>query len=278
MQRFFALSLLCVWPLLTGLAVIPSMERSQLTPTTHSEDTNSTPAIREEWLGVYQNEEKVGYLQRRLFTTHTGYEWEEHWWLSLRLLDDVETTHTEVHAQADRACALTSFSLWSVGAGTAMYVKADIVHRGTPQQEIQGESISNGDAMPFTLPLSLPLQLPPLCQMAVPSSTRPGTSREFSVFNPLLLRTEFVNFTTVGTELMNVDGRPHKVIKLVSELSEVSLYTWLDTEGRVIKEEIAPDIFLRRETPISARSGDWQEKGWAPHLSTADFLDAPEEE
>lgn len=62
--------------------------------------------------------------------------------------------------------------------------------------------------MPFTLPLSLPLRLPPLCQMVIPSSSRPGTSREFSVFNPLLQRPDFVNLTTVGTELMNVDGPP----------------------------------------------------------------------
>lgn len=71
-------------------------------------------------------------------------------------------------------------------------------------------------------------------------------------------------------------GRQHKVIKLVLELSEASLYTWLDAEGRVVKEEIAPDIFLRQETPVTARSGDWQEKGWVSHLSTADFLDASE--
>jgi hypothetical protein len=114
--------------------------------------------------------------------------------------------------------------------------------------------------------------------MAFPTSSRPGTSRDFSVFNPLSLRTEVVNLTTVGTELINVDGHPRLVTKLASEFSNTSLHTWLDTDGRVIKEEIAPDIFLRQENPTIARSGDWQEKGWEPHLSTADLIDTPEEE
>lgn len=279
MQRLFVLSLLCLSPILTGLAVVPSIDYSPTaTSVSQPQSEVSSATVREEWLGVYQQDEKVGYLQRRLATTPSGYDWEEHWWLSLRLLDEVQTTHTEVHARADRACALTAFSLWSVGAGAAMYIKADIVNRGTPRQEVKGEAISNGETTPFTLALSHPLQLPPLCQMASPHSLRPGTSRDFSVFNPLSLRAEVVSLTSIGTEVINVDGRPQKVTKLVSELSDTSLYTWLDNSGRVIKEEIAPEIFLRQENPITARGGDWQKQGLAPHISTADLLDAPEEE
>lgn len=278
MRRVFVLGLMCVWPMLTGLAVIPTNEPGQLAIARRSETEVGPPTIREEWLGVYQNEEKVGYLQRRLAMTTTGYEWEEHWWLSLRLFDDVETTHTEVHAQADRSCALTSFSLWSVGAGAALYVKAAVVNRGPLGQEIQGESINNGEATPFTLPLPLPLQLPPLCQMAFPSSSRPGVSRTFSVFNPLSLRAEAVSLTTVGTEMMHTDGHPRKVIKLVSELGDTSLHIWVDIDGRVIKEELASDIVLQQESPTSAKSGDWQEQGLLPHLSAVDLLDAPDEE
>jgi hypothetical protein len=228
--------------------------------------------VREEWLGVYQDEEKIGYLERRLIPNGAGYEWEEHWWLSLRLLDDVQTTHTEVHARADRACALTSFSLWSVGAGAALYVKAQVADPGTSRQTVQGESISNGDAMPFTVPLSAPLHLPPLCQMTLPAVTHSGATREFSVFNPLALRAEVVRLTTVGSELMEINGHPQRVTKLVTELGDTPLHTWVDTEGRIVKEEIAVGIVLRRESRETAASGGWREKGFSPPISTAELL------
>jgi hypothetical protein len=277
-QRFFRLGFFFLWPLLTGLAIIPSTEHNQPQGNESSELFVKAAGMQEEWLGVYQSEAKVGYLHRRLVPTKTGYEWEEHWWLGFRLANETHLTHTEVHARADQACALTSFSLWSSGAGTAIYIEANVINQGASRQVIQGESINDGDATPFVVSLSLPLHLPPLCQMAVPIASRPGASREFSVFNPLSLRAETVRLITLGSETIDLNGHPQVATKLASVMNDAAFYVWLDTEGRTFKEEIAPDVILQRESRDLATKGLWQERGFTLPISTADSPDSSVEE
>jgi hypothetical protein len=187
-------------------------------------------------------------------------------------------THTEVHARADQACALTSFSLWSSGAGTALYIEANVINQGASRQVIQGESINDGDATPFTVSLPLPLHLPPLCQMVVPIASRPGASREFSVFNPLSLRAETVSLTTLGSEMIDLNGHPQVATKLASVMNDAAFYVWLDKEGRTLKEEIAPGVILQRESRELATKDLWQERGFTLPISTADLLDSSAEE
>jgi hypothetical protein len=270
MQRVFRLGFFFLWPLLTGLAVIPSTEHNQPQGTESSELSVKAAGMQEEWLGVYQGEEKVGYLHRRLVPAKTGYEWEEHWWLVFRRVNETHLTHTEVHARTDQACALTSFSLWSSGAGTAFYVKANVINQGASRQVIQGESINDGDATPFAVSLSLPLHLPPLCQMAVPIASRPGTSREFRVFNPLSLRAETVSLTALGSEMINLHGHPQVATKLASVMNNAAFYVWLDKEGRTLKEEIAPGVLLQQESQELATQGLWQGRGFTLPISTTD--------
>jgi hypothetical protein len=278
MQRVFRLGFFFLWPVLTGLAIIPSTERNQPQGTESGELSIKAAGVQEEWLGVYQGEEKVGYLHRRLVLAKTGYEWEEHWWLGFRLVNETHLTHTEVHARADQACVLTSFSLWSSGAGTAFYIKANVINKGASRQVIQGESINDGDATPFTVSLSLPLHLPPLCQMAIPIASRPGARREFRVFNPLFLRAETVSLTTLGSEMIDLNGRPHLATKLASMMNDAAFYVWLDKEGRTLKEEIAPGVILQRESQELATQGLWQERGFTLPILTADSLDSSAKE
>ena len=274
MQRIFRLGMIILWPLLMGLTVAPVIQHDQPQTIVSTARSEQTTGIQEEWLGVYQDEEKVGYLQRRLTPTKTGYAWEEHWWLSLQLANETYVTHTEVRAQADHTCALTSFSLWSSGGETALYIKADITKQSSSRRKIQGESINNGEATSFTVALDLPLHLPPLCQMAVPRSSRPGTNREFSVFNPLSLQAETIRLTTLGMETIEINGQQQIATKLVSGMSDSALYLWVDHEGRTLREEIAPSVILQRESQELATTGSWQERGILLPNATTDVLDA----
>ena len=270
MQRFFNPSLLFLWLLLTGVTVVPALQHDRTTATKAS--VEQTARIREEWLGVYQDEEKVGSLHRRLIPVTNGYVWEEHWWLSLQLANKTHVTHTEVRAQANRTCELTAFFLWSSGGDTAFFIKADIANQGSSHQKIQGESISNGEVTSFSVPLSLPLHLPPLCQMATPIASRPGTHREFSVFNPLSLQMETVKLTMLGVETIAINGQQQVATKLASDMSDSRFYLWVDQEGRTLREEIAPGVILQRENQELGTVDMWKERAIIPPTSTTDFL------
>jgi len=278
MQRFLSLGVLFLWPLLTALTATPALPRNQPRTTAAKAPAEPPAGIQEEWLSVYQDEEKVGYLQRLLVPVKNGYSWEEHWWLSLRLTTETYVTHTEVRARANRSCALTSFSLWSSGGGTALYIKANITNQGSSRQKIKGESISNGKRESFTLSLALPLHLPPLCQMAIPIDQRPGTNRDFSVFNPISLQTEKVRLTTLGVETIELNGQRQVATKLASLMGDTTFYMWLDQEGRTLREEIAPGVILQKESQELATTDSWKERGMIFPTSRVDFLKASGEE
>jgi hypothetical protein len=114
--------------------------------------------------------------------------------------------------------------------------------------------------------------------MAIPIASRPGANREFSVFNPLSLRAETVILTTLGSETIDLNGHPQLATKLASVMNDAAFYVWLDKEGRTLKEEIAPDVILQRESQELAMKGLWRKRGIILPISTANSLDSSAEE
>jgi transglutaminase-like putative cysteine protease len=211
---------------------------------------------KEEWMGIYQQEQKVGYLQRRVTPTATGYRWEERWQMNLQVLKTAQTIHTEVQADTDQRYALTSFSLRLLSAGAVFQVTGEIVG-----QELRGQITTGGEISPFSFPLRQPLYLPDTMQMALRTTTlQPGEERQFSIFNPLSMRPDTISITVIGPETLSLKGEPQTVTKIAERFNGATVHAWLDQEGRVVKEEAPMGLVLLRESREEAVGNGWQDK------------------
>src|SRR5262245_23934542 len=251
MKRFFMFSIVLFWLVMIGLLIRRTMPQSHPVP-------SSPPAGRitaqEEWMGIYQQDQKVGYLQRQVTPTETGYQWQERWQMQLRVLKTPQTMHTEIRADTDQHYALTHFSFRLLTNGTVFQVTGNVAG-----QELRGEITTGGETSPFSFPLHEPLYLPDTVQMALRNTTlQPGEEHQFSIFNPLSLRPDTIGITAIGPETLSLQGKTQTVTKVAERFNGTTVHAWIDQEGKVVKEEATMGLVLLRESREDALGTGWQ--------------------
>jgi hypothetical protein len=206
-------------------------------------------------MGIYQQAQKVGYLQRRLTPTAVGYQWEETWRMRMRFLNTPQTIHTEIRAETDASFALVRFEFRLLSSGLTFRANGEV-----RDMTLQGQLSTGSDSSPFSFPLQTSIYLPATTQMTLRhASLHPGEERRFSIFNPLSMRTEAITVAVVGPERLTIKGEEIAATKVSERFGDTTAYAWLDQEGKVLKEEAALGMVLLRESEDDALGGGWQD-------------------
>ncbi len=87
----------------------------------------------------------------------------------------------------------------------------------------------------------------------------PGDVHEFSVFNPLSSRPDTIALTTVGPEILALNGAPQEVTIIATQYASMTAHAWLDQAGNVVKEEAAFGLVLLQENQQTALAQGWQD-------------------
>jgi len=253
MKRFLGLAVVLFWLVMIGLLFRRTLPQSRPVPPPPL--PAGTSAAQEEWMGIYQQDQKVGYLQRQITPTDTGYRWEERWQMKLRVLKTPQTMHTEVRADTDRHYALTHFSFRLLTDGAVFQVTGDVTGL-----ELRGQITTGRETSPFALPLHEPLYLPDTVQMALRQTTlRPGEERQFRIFNPLSMRPDTIAVTAIGPETLVLQGKTQIVTKIAERFDGTTVHAWLDQDGKVVKEEATMGLVLLHESREDALGGGWRD-------------------
>lgn len=216
-------------------------------------------------MGIYHQAQKVGYVQRRLAPTDTGYQWEELWRIRLRFLNTPQTIHTEIRATTDKAFALTRFEFRLLSAGLAFQASGAVT-----DHLLSGQMTTGGETSPFSFPLQSPIYLPSATAMTLRQATlQAGAEQRFHIFNPLSMRTEITTVSVIGPEILTVKGKQLETTKVTETLGETTTQAWLDQEGKVVKEEAALGMVLLREDQQEALGGEQQEGASLDLVSSA---------
>ena len=252
MKRFIGLGIVLFWLVMVGLLVHRNLPRTQtpLSPITPA----PVVVTQEEWMGIYQQDQKVGYLQRRITPTAAGAHWEERWLMKLQVLKTIQTIHTEIQADTDQHSALTHFSFRLLASSALFQVTGEV-----SAQEVRGQITTGGETSPFSFPLSQPLYLPETVQLALRTTTlQPGEERQFSIFNPLSMRPDTLTITALGPDTLSIKGTPQTVTKIAERFNGSTVHAWLDQDGKVVKEEAQMGLMLLRESREEALGSGWQ--------------------
>ncbi len=257
MQRFIKLAIVVFWIIMASLLVRWNLPERSLPLPRPSPALESAPSLaaQEAWMSIYHQNHKVGYLQRKLSPTTTGYQWEEIWRMRLRFLNTPQTIHTEIRADTDRSFALTHFDFRLLSSGLTFHANGHV-----SDHKLDGHMTTGGETSPFSFPLQSPIYLPSSTPMALRgASLQVGEERQFSIFNPLSMRTDSIVVTVVGPDTLTIKGQQHNATKVRERFGTTTMHAWLDTEGNVVKEEAALGLVLLRESQQDALGGGWQE-------------------
>jgi hypothetical protein len=256
MKQFVKFAIVTFWLLMVGLLVRRNLpeQASPPLPGASLEPLRSEQA-QEEWMGIYHQGQKIGYLQRRLTPTAAGYQWEEIWRMRMRFLNTPQTIHTAIRADTDATFALTRFDFRLLSSGLTFRASGAV-----QAQTLYGQMSTGGEASFFSFPLHSPIYLPAATQLALRNALlREGDERRFSVFNPLSMRTETMTVAVVGPETLTLKGQLQKTTKVMERFGETTAHAWLDADGKVVKEEASLGMVLLRESEQEALGGGWQD-------------------
>ena len=206
-------------------------------------------------MGIYHQNQKVGYLQRRLTPTEAGYQWEEVWRMRMRVMNTPQTIHTEIRADTNASFALTRFDFRLLSSGLTFRASGEV-----KEQTLHGQMTTGGDTSPFSFPLQAPIYLPATTAMTLRhASLQPKEERRFSIFNPLSMKADTVTVTVIGPETLTIKGSTIETMKVEERFGETTAHAWLDHEGKVVKEEASLGMVLLRENQQDALGGGWQD-------------------
>ena len=211
------------------------------------------PDAGEQWMGVYHQDQKIGYTYSSLTPDGEQFIFSETSLLRLTVLDTAQTVRTSMHGHLDRNFALhdVDFEL-SSGAGN---LQATAVVDG---KQLRLKLRTGTDVSEQVLPLDQPLYLPaPLRTSLTAGPMQPGREMEALVFDPTALKNDRMRITIVRHEPVPHTSSNADAWRITEEFRGLQTTAWIDATGAVLREEGPMGFVLIRQSAEQATSVDW---------------------
>ncbi|OGP62807.1 MAG: hypothetical protein A2170_09705 [Deltaproteobacteria bacterium RBG_13_53_10] len=187
---------------------------------------------RENWMNIFQQDQKIGHAHRQFFETPDGYRILESVVMRINMMGMVQDISLRTEGNFDYDFLLSSFyfELQSNLFGfTARGIRKDktltlFTGKGGSEQRFD---------YPFEKETYLSLGMLDL----VYRNLKMGESRTIDIFDPATAAKRPVRIEMVGEETIPIMGRQEKSRKILIQLMSLSQYVWIDEDGTVLKEE-----------------------------------------
>lgn len=204
----------------------------------------------EEWWGIYYRGEKIGYAAESITPHPDGYLVRDFSVLQLNLLGKTQTIKTRLEMAATNDWALSRFD-FELDSHDVRFKTRGKVTPGKLELEID----SGGHRTEKTLPLNQPPYLPAgLKPYIVTQNLEPGKEHLFVTFDPSTLSQQITTVIVEGRERIRVGDQMEPAIRIRQRFKGVSVVSWVDGEGRTLKEETPAGFSLVKERPEEAQT------------------------
>jgi hypothetical protein len=203
---------------------------------------------REEWFGVFQGGQKIGYSHRIVARTARGYAFSEDSSFKLAMLGTVQHLQTTMGAETDEAFALRSFRFGLISPAASFAASGSV----------DGKRLSvrygpSGTESRTEVALEEPIHLPSTVRPRLAQAKAPdGTTYTASVFSPLTMRNEPITLLVEGRETITGPDGPVEVLRISEKHQGLQARAWLAPDGSVLREEATLGFTLERVTSREA--------------------------
>ncbi|MGH7873995.1 MAG: transglutaminase-like domain-containing protein [Candidatus Binatia bacterium] len=204
----------------------------------------------EEWWGVFYRGEKIGYASQTITPKPKGYTLRDLSVLNLNLLGAVQPATTRLEMDADEDWILERFD-FELNSKEIRFKARGAVHQGKLDLEVN--SADHTSKQQITLNQA-PYLLAALKPYIVTQQLETGKKFFFSTFDPSTLSQQVTTIVIEGREQIHIDGGNEPAIKLRQSFRGISVISWVDGQGRTLKEESPAGLSLLRQSPQEARN------------------------
>jgi len=211
------------------------------------------PEAAEQWMGVYHQDQKIGYTYSSLTPAGEEFIFAETSLLRLTVLDTPQTVHTSMRGHLGRDFALHDVD-FELSSGVGKLQASAVVDGKQLRLKLRtGQEVSEQ-----VLPLDQPLYLPaPLRASLRAGPMQPGREMEALVFDPTALKNDRMRITIVGREPVPHATSDSDAWRITEEFRGLQTTAWIDASGAVLREEGPMGFVLVRQSAAQATTVDW---------------------
>jgi hypothetical protein len=204
----------------------------------------------EEWWGIFYRGEKIGYAGQRITPNGQGYLIQDSSVLQLNLLGTVQTVKTRMATTATQDWTLKQFD-FDLQSNEVRFKARGIIEGNRLQLEIDSGGYVSKKSLPMAQP---PYLLAALKPYVVTQNFEPGTEQLFPTFDPSTLSQQVTTVTVEGRERIKVGDKMEPALRIRQRFKGISVISWLDGQGRTLKEETPAGLSLVKQTAEQAKT------------------------
>lgn len=247
-KRFIVVGIVLFWCLMNILLL-----KRQLWAPPPPLIVRSTGTITEamhEWWGVYYRGEKIGYAAQTIHPEPEGYSVRDLSVLRLHLLGTTQTATTRLEMEVDQEWVLKRFD-FELRSEDVRFKARGVAVPGKMTLEVESGGHRTQREIPLNQP---PYLLAALKPYAVTQQLEPGREHFFSTFDPATLSHQTTAIIIEGRERIQIGDRTEPAIRIRQRFRGISVVSWVDGQGRTLKEETPSGLALIRQSADEAKS------------------------
>lgn len=204
----------------------------------------------EEWWGVFYRGEKIGYATQIITPKSKGYKLDDRSVLNLNLLGTVQPATTSLEMEANEDWILERFAFELRSKEIRFSARGQVKDR-TLSLEIDSAGHKSTRDLILT---QAPYLLAALKPYVVTQQLETGKKFLFTTFDPSTLAQQVTTVVIEGREQIRVGNRTEPAIRLRQSFGGISVVSWVDGQGRTLKEESPAGMSLVRQDVREAKN------------------------
>lgn len=214
---------------------------------------------REEWMGLYQNDRKIGYNHSVMQRQDGQYLLQDEMVLRVKLMGESQETRVKLEGRLAPDFSLQSFRLEAFS--DFMDLRAEGQFQGhrlklsvwTAGQELQQEIPLSGRPVLYTTAA--------FAERLKQAGLETGRRISLPVFEPLTRQSLPVTLVVESEEEVEALGRTQMAFKVRENFQGQEQFFWITAEGEVLKEWHASGLSALRESEYDALHRGWDAAG-----------------
>lgn len=190
------------------------------------------------WMGIFQDDQRIGYTHRQLRPLNSGYLQDETTHLRINTMGMVQDLTIRTRSELNPDLTLISF-VFDLNSSLFHFTAEGNRTGDTLTIRVGGDSIE--------IPVDEPLYMTGGLSAALSTANLPpGRTRSFWIFDPATMATRPVRIISTGKEIIESFGQPVNTHKFITNFMGASQTIWFDEHGDVVQEQGLMGIMIRR--------------------------------
>ena len=247
-KQSISIAIVLFWCAMTGLLIKRQMGAPP--PVITLSGTEKITETIQEWWGVFYRGEKIGHASQTITPKPKGYTLRDQSVLNLNLLGTIQPAATRLDMEANEDWILERFD-FALNSKEIRFGARGSVRDNKLALEVDSGGHKSAHEITFT---QAPYLLAALKPYVVTQQLETGKKFFFSTFDPSTLSQQVTTVVIEGREPVRVGDRTVPAIKLRQSYRGISVVSWVDGQGRTLKEESPAGLSIVRQSVQEAKN------------------------